>query len=79
MGIILHLDRLMLEKKVQLNELAERVGLSNANLSILKNNRARAIRFTTLTALCRELNCQPGDILKYVPGEGVGEDEEEDI
>lgn len=79
MGIILHLDRLMVERKIQLNELAERVGLTNANLSILKNNRARAIRFTTLTALCRELNCQPGDILKYIPGEGVGEEEEEDI
>jgi len=78
MGIILHLDRLMLERKIQVNELAERVGLTTANLSILKNNRARAIRFTTLTALCRELNCQPGDILKYIPGEGVGEEEDED-
>lgn len=79
MGIILHLDRLMLEQKIQVNELAERVGLTSANLSILKNNRARAIRFTTLTALCRELNCQPGDILKYIPGEGVGEEEEDEL
>ena len=53
----------MLERKISLTELAERVGITMANLSILKNNKARAVRFSTLDALCRELDCQPGDIL----------------
>lgn len=57
---------MMAKKKISLNELAERVGITNANLSILKNNKAKAIRFSTLEAICRELNCQPGDILEYV-------------
>ena len=76
MGIVIYLDRLMVEKKIALHELADKVGITNANLSILKNNKAKAIRFSTLTALCRELNCQPGDIIKNLPGEGVGENEE---
>ena len=63
--IRVHLDRVMLERDMSLNELAERVGITLANLSILKNNKARAVRFTTLAALCEALNCQPGDILKY--------------
>ena len=66
MGIIVNLDVMMAKIKISLNELAERVGITNANLSILKNNKAKAIRFSTLEAICRELNCQPGDILEYI-------------
>ena len=58
-----------LERKISLTELADRVGITMANLSILKNNKARAVRFSTLDALCRELDCQPGDILSYRTGE----------
>jgi len=65
MSIIVNLDKIMLERKISLTELAERVGITMANLSILKNNKARAVRFSTLDALCRELDCQPGDILSY--------------
>jgi putative transcriptional regulator len=68
MSIQVRLDRLMLENKISLTELAERVDLTLANLSILKNNKARAIRFSTLEALCRELDCQPGDLLVYDKG-----------
>ncbi|QXM05358.1 helix-turn-helix domain-containing protein [Crassaminicella indica] len=67
MGIVINLDVMMAKRKISLTELAERVGITNANLSILKNNKAKAIRFTTLEAICRELNCQPGDLLEYVP------------
>ena len=63
--IIVNLDVEMAKRKVSLGELAERVGLTQANLSILKTDKARAVRFTTLEAICRELNCQPGDILAY--------------
>ena len=66
MSIIVNLDVMMAKRKISLNELAERVGITNANLSILKNNKAKAIRFSTLEAICRELNCQPGDILEYI-------------
>ena len=66
MRIVVNLDVMMAKRKISLNELAERVGITNANLSILKNNKAKAIRFSTLEAICRELNCQPGDILEYV-------------
>ena len=66
MGIIVNLDVMMAKRKISLNELAERVGITNANLSIFKNNKAKAIRFSTLEAICRELNCQPGDILEYI-------------
>jgi putative transcriptional regulator len=68
MTIKINLDRVMLERKVSLTELADRIGITLANLSILKTNKARAIRFTTLEALCRELQCQPGELLVYVPG-----------
>jgi Predicted transcriptional regulator len=68
MAIKLNLDRVMLDRRLSLTELADRVGITLANLSILKTNKARAIRFTTLDALCRELNCQPGDIIEWVPG-----------
>ncbi|MEV0528619.1 helix-turn-helix transcriptional regulator [Streptomyces sp. NPDC050439] len=66
-AIVVHLDRLLLEREMTLTELAERVGVTHANLSILKNGRARAIRFTTLTRICEVLNCQPGDLLDYRP------------
>ncbi|ATD56765.1 helix-turn-helix domain-containing protein [Clostridium chauvoei] len=66
MKIVVNLDVMMAKRKISLNELAERVGITNPNLSILKNNKAKAIRFSTLEAICRELNCQPGDILEYI-------------
>lgn len=66
MPIIVNLDRLLLERRITLTELADRVGITIANLSILKTNKARAIRFSTLDALCRELRCQPSDLLEYV-------------
>ena len=63
--IIVNLDVEMAKRKIGLGELAERIGLTQANLSILKTGKARAVRFTTLEAICRELGCQPGDILEY--------------
>lgn len=63
--IVLYLDRIMVERKISLNELSEKVGVNNVNLSKMKNNKVTAIRFSTLEALCRTLECQPGDILKY--------------
>ena len=66
MAITVTLDRMLEERGLTLTELSERVGMTLANLSILKTNKARAIRFTTLEALCRELECQPGDLLAYV-------------
>lgn len=63
--IVLHLDRLMVERKISLNELAERVGITNANLSKIKNNHITAIRFSTLTALCEILNCTVGELIEY--------------
>ncbi|EKS4343669.1 helix-turn-helix domain-containing protein [Clostridium sporogenes] len=65
MGIVVNLDVMMAKRKISLKELAEKINLTNANLSILKNNKAKAIRFSTLEAICKELNCQPGDILEY--------------
>lgn len=67
MAIILRLDRVMADRKMSLNELADRVGISNVNLSNLKTGKVRAIRFSTLNAICRVLDCQPGDILEYAP------------
>ena len=71
MAIILRLDRVMADRKISLNELAERVGISNVNLSNLKTGKVRAIRFSTLNAICRELDCQPGDLMEYIPTESV--------
>ena len=68
MAIKLNLDRVMFERKMSLTELADRIGITLANLSILKTNKARAIRFSTLEALCRELQCQPGELLEFVVG-----------
>lgn len=67
MAIVLRLDRVMADRKISLNELAERVGISNVNLSKIKTGKISAIRFSTLEAICREMDCQPGDILEYVP------------
>ncbi|MEJ8762458.1 helix-turn-helix transcriptional regulator [Phocaeicola sp. HCN-40430] len=69
MPIIVNLDVMMAKRKISLGELAERIELTPANLSILKTGKAKAIRFSTLEAICRELNCQPGDILEYQPDE----------
>jgi putative transcriptional regulator len=66
-AITVHLDRLLEERGMTLTELADRVGVTHVNLSILKNGRARAIRFTTLTRLCEVLGCQPGDLLSHRP------------
>ena len=65
MPIVVNLDVMMAKRKISAGELAQRVGITPANLSILKNNKAKAIRFTTLEAICRELKCQPADILVY--------------
>ena len=68
MPIRVQLDRVLFERRMSLTELADRVGVTIANLSILKTGKARAVRFSTLAALCRELDCQPGEILVYEPG-----------
>ncbi len=67
MPIIINIDVMMARRKMTLGELSERVDITPANLSILKNGKARAIRFSTLEAICRELECQPGDIIEYRP------------
>lgn len=69
MGIIVNLDVMMAKRKKGLSELAAEVDITLANLSILKNNKAKAVRFSTLEAICKALDCQPGDILEYVPDE----------
>ena len=69
MGIVVNLDVMMAKRKMSLGELAQRVDITMANLTILKNNKARAVRFSTLEAICKALDCQPGDILEYVPEE----------
>lgn len=65
MAIIINIDVMMARRKISLGELAERVDITPANLSILKTGKARAVRFSTLEAICRELDCQPGDIIEY--------------
>lgn len=69
MAIGINLDVVMAQRKIGLKELAEKVDITMANLSILKNNKAKAVRFSTLEALCRELKCQPGDIIEYIEEE----------
>ncbi len=69
MAIIVNLDVMMAKRKMSLNELSEKVGLTLSNLSILKTGKAKAIRFSTLESICNVLNCQPGDILEYVNDE----------
>jgi len=68
MAIVINLDVVMAKRKMSLNELSEKVGLTLSNLSILKTGKAKAIRFSTLEAICNVLDCQPGDILEYVEG-----------
>lgn len=75
MPIIVNLDVMMAKRKISLGELAERMNITPSNLSILKTGKAKAIRFSTLTAICKQLDCQPGDILEYRPPR-EGEDEE---
>ncbi len=67
MAIIVNLDVILAKRKMQSQELADRIGITTANLSILKTGKAKAIRFSTLEAICKELNCQPGDLLEFVP------------
>lgn len=73
MSIYVNLDVMMARRHMGAGELAEKVGITPANLSILKNNKAKAVRFTTLEALCRELDCQPGDLLEYRPDDRADE------
>ena len=74
MAIRVQLDRILLERRMSLTELSDRVGVTIANLSILKTGKARAVRFSTLDALCRELQCQPGDLMTFEPGPGEAAD-----
>jgi putative transcriptional regulator len=69
MAIRVNLDHLLLDRRITLTDLADRIGITIANLSVLKTNKARAIRFSTLDALCRELDCQPGELLEWSPEE----------
>jgi len=78
MPIRVSLDKILLERRMSLTELADRVGVTIANLSILKTGKARAVRFSTLSALCRELDCQPGDLLVHEPGPGDEAEEGEE-
>ena len=73
MAIILRLDKVMVDRKINLTQLAEQVGISNANLSNIKTGKICAISFSTLNAICRALDCQPGDILEYVEDDGQEE------
>ena len=75
MAIIIRLDRVLADRKMQLNALADSVGISTVNLSNLKTGKVKAIRFSTLNKICQVLECQPGDILEYVPDENEDEDE----
>ena len=70
MAIRVKLDYLLVDRRITLTELAERIGITIANLSVLKTNKAKAIRFSTLDALCRELKCQPGDLLEWINDDG---------
>jgi putative transcriptional regulator len=79
MSIIFRLDRVMADRKISLNELAKRIDLTDSNLSIMKTGKARAVRISTLDALCRELNCQPGDLLEYSPDHQKIEDGEGEL
>jgi putative transcriptional regulator len=78
MPVRVHLDRMLLERRMSLTELSEKVGVTIPNLSILKTGKAKAIRFSTLSALCRVLECQPADLLTYEPSEDEQEEEAEE-
>ncbi|WP_152656725.1 helix-turn-helix transcriptional regulator [Oceanobacillus sp. CFH 90083] len=73
MAIVIHIDVMLAKRKMSVTELTEKVGITMANLSILKNGKAKAIRFSTLEKICEALECQPGDILEYVPDKEGGE------
>ncbi len=75
--IIINLDVMMAKRKMSLNELSEKVGITLANLSILKNGKAKAVRLATLDAICKALDCQPGDILEYVESDEEGDSDDE--
>ena len=75
-NIIVNLDIMLAKRKMSLTELSENVGITISNLSILKKSKAKAIRFSTLESICKVLNCQPGDILEYIPDEGDSKDKE---
>ncbi|MCI8622227.1 MAG: helix-turn-helix transcriptional regulator [Provencibacterium sp.] len=77
MPIVVNVDVMLARRKMSSQQLAARIGITTANLSILKTNKARAIRFSTLEELCRALDCQPGDLLEYVPEDGTAEKEEQ--
>ncbi|KYK00162.1 helix-turn-helix transcriptional regulator [Microbacterium sp. p3-SID338] len=70
MAVVVDIDVMMARRKIGVGELAERIGITPTNLAVLKNGRAKAVRFTTLDALCAALDCQPGDLLRWVPDEG---------
>ena len=74
MAIIVRLDRMMADRKISLGELAERVGMTNVNLSNLKNGKMKGVRFETLDAICRVLRCQPGDLFEYTEEKGAEDD-----
>ena len=78
MAIITRLDRTLADRKMQLSELAEQIGISLVNLSNLKTGKVKAIRFSTLNAICKALRCQPGDILEYIPSDDEEEDNKDD-
>tara|TARA_B100000900_G_scaffold353172_1_gene321199 strand:- start:398 stop:631 length:234 start_codon:yes stop_codon:yes gene_type:complete len=75
-NIIVNLDIMLAKRKMSLTELSENVGITMSNLSILKKSKAKAIRFSTLESICKVLNCQPGDILEYIPDENAPEEKE---
>lgn len=77
MAIIIRLDRILVDKKIRLIDLADKIGISNVNLSNLKTGKVKAIRFSTLNAICKTLHCQPGDILEYVEADDDDEEYEE--
>ncbi|WYX30988.1 helix-turn-helix transcriptional regulator [Achromobacter denitrificans] len=74
MPIVVNLDVMLARRKIRSNELARAVGITEANVSLLKSGKVRAVRFSTLEAICRYLECQPGDLLEYVPGDGSEDD-----
>ncbi len=78
MSIIVRLDRIMADRKISLNELAEKVQMTNVNLSNLKNDKMKGVRFETMNAICKALNCQPGDLFEYVEDKCIIKEEEKE-
>ena len=77
MSIVVRLDLMMAKRKMRSTELAEAIGITQSNLSLLKSGHVRGVRFSTLAAICKALDCQPGELLEYVPGDGPENSEEE--